>query len=269
MLASAESVMALPPDWPTRLNLVATRQALCNSRGLPLRFVSQACLPPEESYEAFIDRTGGVPTRANLHDFFNALIWLTYPAAKSALNAIQAGELVRQGSEPQAGGIVPHVIGSQSDRTGKPSGARGKLRDRATIFDENAALLLCADPAFEQALRAHDWQACFAAPGTSSLGYEVRLFGHALLEKLVAPYKAITAHVWVLSVEGTFFSLAEDEKRLRIDSLLSMALEAGLLGQPPTPLPVLGVPGWWPQQDADFYADETVFRKKRTRSNRP
>jgi hypothetical protein len=27
------------------------------------------------------------------------------------------------------------------------------------------------------------------------------------------------------------------------------------------PLPVLGVPGWWPEnEDADFYDDPTVFR---------
>jgi hypothetical protein len=30
-----------------------------------------------------------------------------------------------------------------------------------------------------------------------------------------------------------------------------------------TPLPVLGVPGWWPGQDEAFYLDQTVFRPKR------
>jgi hypothetical protein len=30
-----------------------------------------------------------------------------------------------------------------------------------------------------------------------------------------------------------------------------------------TPLPVLGVPQWWPGQDDDFYADVTVFRPPR------
>jgi len=29
------------------------------------------------------------------------------------------------------------------------------------------------------------------------------------------------------------------------------------------PLPVLGVPRWWPQQDEPFYADAFVFRPKR------
>ena len=32
-----------------------------------------------------------------------------------------------------------------------------------------------------------------------------------------------------------------------------------------TPLPVLGVPGWWPDNaDPGFYADTSVFRPKRT-----
>jgi hypothetical protein len=34
-----------------------------------------------------------------------------------------------------------------------------------------------------------------------------------------------------------------------------------------TPLPVLGVPGWWPDQDDAFYLDHTVFRPKRPASN--
>ncbi|MFN7122209.1 MAG: DUF3025 domain-containing protein, partial [Hydrogenophaga sp.] len=34
--------------------------------------------------------------------------------------------------------------------------------------------------------------------------------------------------------------------------------------KPFTPLPVLGVPGWWPaNEDAGFYADASVFRAPR------
>jgi hypothetical protein len=34
-----------------------------------------------------------------------------------------------------------------------------------------------------------------------------------------------------------------------------------------TPLPVLGVPGWWSQQDEAFYADTSVFRAKREKKD--
>ena len=46
---------------------------LRNHQGLPLRFVPQEDLPDGTAYEEFIGATGGVPTRDNLHDFFNAL----------------------------------------------------------------------------------------------------------------------------------------------------------------------------------------------------
>ena len=61
-----------------------------------MRFVPQAELPAGIAYETFISETGGVPTRDNLHDFFNALVWLTYPKIKVRLNAMQALEIERR-----------------------------------------------------------------------------------------------------------------------------------------------------------------------------
>ncbi|WP_146608015.1 DUF3025 domain-containing protein, partial [Burkholderia multivorans] len=49
--------------------------ARVTGRGKPLRFVPQAELPPGIAYETHIAATGRVPTRHNLHDFFNALVW--------------------------------------------------------------------------------------------------------------------------------------------------------------------------------------------------
>ena len=46
------------------------------------------------------------------------------------------------------------------------------------------------------------------------------------------------------------------------------AVSAEVLRQKPfTPLPVLGVPGWWPANEATgFYADAQVFRPLRVAS---
>lgn len=249
---------ALPParagetgdDWPDAFDAAATRRALRNHRALPLHFVPQTTLPPEVAYETFISTTGGVPTRSNLHDFFNALVWLTYPASKAGLNALQATEIMRR--------LSPAVPGTHA------SGSRGVLRDRATIFDENAALLLTCDPARAELLRTHQWQPCLLhAREQFGQTWEVRLFGHALMEKLVTPYKAITAHVWVLPVPAAYFTLAAPAQTAAVDLLLSTRLQQGLLGSASTPLPVLGVPGWWPAQDDAFYADAAVFRPPR------
>ena len=75
------------------------------------------------------------------------------------------------------------------------------------------------------------------------------LFGHALMEKLDSPRKSITAHVWVLpeSADASLPDLLTPER---------------LAVRPFLPLPVLGVPGWWPGNgDAAFYADTAVFRR--------
>ena len=114
-----------------------------------------------------------MPTRDNRHDFFNALVWLAFPRTKARLNALQAQAIAATG------------IGAQ----------RGPLRDAATLIDENAVLLVTRRADIVDALRRHDWHALFVEQ-RRRLGAEVRpvVFGHALMEKLSAPYKAITAH---------------------------------------------------------------------------
>jgi hypothetical protein len=226
-------------DW--RVALDARAEGLRNHRGLPLRFVAQAELPPDTAYEAFISDTGKVPTRDNLHDFFNAVIWLAHPQIKQVLNAVQATELAQQ-------------VGQ----------IRGKVRDGVTLFDESAALFACSDERLVDALRDHRWTELFVewreAFGTT---YKVFLFGHALLEKLTAPYKAITAHAWVVMVEPAFFTLSEREQRACLDARLAQELKHGLVPADFTPLPVLGVPGWAAGQDEAYYRDQAVFRPKR------
>ena len=68
----------------------------------------------------------------------------------------------------------------------------------------------------------------------------------------------------VLYVPGDFFALPWDARRGRIDGAMAAVLRAGGLSTADfTPLPVLGVPGWWPQQDEAFYGDQAVFRPPR------
>lgn len=229
-------------DWRLALNEGAERIALRNHRDLPVRFVAQSDLPQGVAYEAFISETGGVPTRDNLHDFFNALVWLTFPKIKRQLNALQAIEIEKAGS----------------------SKMRGNSRDAATIFDENAALLVSSDPEWLASLRGHQWQeALLVQREAFGRSVDIVLFGHALLEKLVTPYKAITAHTWVVFAERGLSSLSVTEQRQWLDTAVEAQLAQGLRTGDFTPLPVLGVPGWRDGQDRAFYADIAVFRPKR------
>ena len=237
-----------PGGFIDAFNTAADALDLRNGAGQPLRFVPQSSLPDGTAYEEFIGATGQVPTRENLHDFFNALVWQTFPLIKRALNTLQAAQIAQAG-------------------VGK---SRGPARDAATIFDENAALLVVretpAGRALVDDLRAHRWlDALYDKRAMFGRDAEVWLFGHALMEKLVTPRKAITAHTRVVFVGDDYFALTPDARRAWIDR--DVATEVAAEGIAPsgfTPLQVLGVPGWWPGQDPDFYGDTTVFRPRRT-----
>ena len=196
-------------------------------------FVPQSALPAGQAYEAHIFQAGTVPTRDNLHDFFNGLVWLAFPEAKRRLNELQAAEIARAG------------IGA----------TRGPLRDALTLFDENGAVLDAPEPLW-RALAARDWHTLFVTQ--RALWSEARLwiFGHALLEKLATPRKALTAHVLRLPPPAAGGSVAP------CDRALARSLAPDHLAQKPfVPLPVLGVPGWWAgNAAANFYDDPKVFR---------
>jgi hypothetical protein len=248
-LLPAAKLILRSANWRQALNDGAA--SLQNHRGLPIRFVPQAELPAKTSYEAFISDTGRVPTRDNLHDFFNALIWLTFPKVKAQLNALQAAEIAK--TTIVASGVSPHRPG------------RGKVRDAATIFDENAAFVITCDTGLVEALRNHEWRHVFIVKREMFLhACEVRLFGHALLEKLASPYKAITAHAWVIIADRCFYAMTPEEKQSWLDIQIARQLTDGLFISSFTPLPVMGVPGWCGHQDVVFYDDITVFRPKRS-----
>jgi len=209
----------------------ALHEALNLRAKAAIRFAPAQELPQGMAYEQYIFEAARCPTRENLHDFFNGLCWLQLPLAKRKLNELQAGEIARAG----VGGV------------------RGPVRDAITVFDENGALLDAPTELWE-ALLARDWQRLFI--DLRSLWAQARLivFGHALLEKLVQPRKNITAHVW--RVQCPAGAMAE------VDRWLAGQLTAERLAAKPfTPLPVLGIPGWAPEnENLSFYDDSMVFR---------
>ena len=203
------------------------------------RFVPHDQMPPGDAYEAHIFRTGQVPTRNNLHDFFNGLVWLHRPAAKRRLNQLQAEEIARSG------------VGA----------TRGPLRDALTLFDENGAVL-DAPPALWDALIARDWHRLFVVERALWRDATLLVFGHALLEKLTSPRKAATAHV-LLTPPASAPSWRSEVASAPDAALAALLNPAWLATKPFVPLPVLGVPGWWPEnENLSFYDDLHVFRPR-------
>ncbi len=197
----------------------------------PMRFVPQSELPVGEAYESYIFRSGCCPTREGLHDFFNGLAWLQFPQTKHRLNQLHVAQIAQTGIQP----------------------VRGPARDGLTVFDENAAFLQAPDALWD-ALAAKDWRQLFVELRPLWAQAHLVLFGHALMEKLVAPRKAITAHVYRAQVAT--YSIAS------LDAWMAADLSADKLASKPfAHLPVLGVPGWWSaNEDPTFYADASVFR---------
>ncbi|MCB1999775.1 MAG: DUF3025 domain-containing protein [Burkholderiaceae bacterium] len=209
-------------------------QALNQAAPAPVRFVPQSALPEGMAYEQFIADTGTCPTREGLHDFFNGLCWIHFPATKRRLNRLQAAQIAADGVQP----------------------VRGPVRDALTVLDENAAFLSAPAPLWE-ALRDKRWEPLFGPLRPLWQQARLVLFGHALLEKLCMPRKAITAHVFLVPLPAP--------SPTEMDDWVAGHLQADLLATKPfAHLPVLGVPGWWPANDVpDFYRDTTVFRPAR------
>lgn len=226
-----------------------------------LQFVSQNALPEGEAYEHFIGTTGNIPTRDNLHDLFNGSIWLTFPKTKAVLNYYHMIEISKQGI---------------SER-------RGRVRDTITVFDENGAVLVTADPNIGKALIDFDWQASLVTPRAkwddpvqpeSSAQAAVYIFGHALLEQLVHPRKPLCAHSIVIQVSQVFFTLSLAERMSYLDDKVAEYMDTLLSKDDVTPrqlapLPILGVPHFWAENtDTDFYEDSYVFRSGRRQKNK-
>ena len=202
--------------------------------------------------------TGNIPTRNNLHDLFNGSIWLTFPKTKALLNYYHMLEINQQG------------IGA----------SRGRVRDTITVFDENGAILVTADASIGKALVDFDWQASLVAPrdkwdkpkqSNNHSQAAVYIFGHALLEKLLQPRKALCAHSIVINVTQDFFALSLSERISHLDKRAADYMEALLsqLDVTPrklSPLPILGVPHYWAENaNSSFYEDSQVFRSGRRR----
>ena len=239
----------------------AQTKPILNNNAHKLQFVSQNALPEGEAYESFIASTGKIPTRNNLHDLFNGSIWLTFPKTKAMLNYYHMLEIAKQSTNE----------------------SRGRVRDTITVFDENGAVLVTSDPSIGEALIDFDWQASLVTPrarfDNPNLGNKkqpksdaqtaVYIFGHALLEQLIQPRKALCAHSVVINVAAAFFALALPERMDYLDNKLAEHMHA-LLSQDNitprqlAPLPILGVPHFWADNaDPSFYKDTYVFRSGR------
>jgi hypothetical protein len=221
-----------------------------NARGLPIRFLARPAQGRggESPYEAAILETGGVPTReANWHDLFNALAWLSFPGAKAALNARHCRARAQREAPAR----------------------RSPVEDALTGFDESGVVVACGADDLEDLLRGFRWRQLFWERRS-----EVRsrmkffLFGHGLCESAMRPFVGLTGKGIVLRVAAGFFGAPLLAQLGALDRALALLIADPLRLRSPrelAPVPLLGVPDWWPGNEAAFYDDTRYFRPGRRR----
>ncbi len=205
----------------------------------------RAGLEAAGGYDQLIADSARIPTRVgSYHDLLGALVWLHFPALKTALHRIQLAACSKQ---------------------------RGPRENAATHLDESGVLLLSTAPeVFESlaALRFRDllWeQRSQLRQSTRFLG-----FGHGLLDSLRAPHPRLMGKALLVQVTPAQLALPASELRVLLDRALAAELGAFLDGPSCLqPLPVLGVPGWAPGQTHEFYEDAAYFRGARQRDRTP
>ncbi|MCH2219508.1 MAG: DUF3025 domain-containing protein [Dechloromonas sp.] len=227
---------------------LAERFPLYLDNGQRIRFV-----PPQADgriYECRIHESGEVETRRdNWHDFFNALVWLTFPQTKKAISAA-------------------HVRAMQA-----PGELRGKVRDALTHFDECGIAVLSSRPDLLEYLRGFRWKALFVEH-RDDVRRHMRfvVFGHATYEQLLAPFRGLTAKALLYPVEEAWLvQPAADLSRL-VDGLLAADVEAGRVARSADlqPLPLLGIPGVVADsEDPAYYDDTWQFRPGRRQRKPP
>jgi hypothetical protein len=253
MFAPLRAVASKLPDigWPDCevLNALAGDAGrVVNARGLRIRFLPQAPKSKafEDGFEARAYLAGEVQVRPlDWHDLFNALVWMSFPTAKAVINA-------RHFAAMSAGG----------------ASRRSPERDALTLFDEDGVAVLSSDAGLLDLVREFRWKELF---WTRREEVRTRMrflpFGHALYHKAMRPFVGMTGKAVLLKAAASFPTLEPHAQRIEADRLLALHLwDSARMrhGRELSPLPVLGVPGWWSANEQEsFYENTDYFRPGR------
>src|SRR5712691_8119846 len=218
--------------------------------GAPIRFVPPAAPSREFSaqYEVRIFETGEVQTRPDdWHDLFNALVWLAFPRTKAVLNRHHCEEI----------------------RARRGERLRGTARDVLTLFDEGGIVVAAAAPELPALLREFRWKELFwrrRAEVLRSMRFYV--FGHAIYEKALEPYKGVTAKALIVGAAPGLLEAPLAPQLAELDARAAdyfSGTQALASTRNLSPLPILGIPGWEPANASEeYYDDPSQFRPRRS-----
>ncbi|MBN8464608.1 MAG: DUF3025 domain-containing protein, partial [Dechloromonas sp.] len=163
------------------------------------------------------------------------------------------------------------AISARHVRAMTPAGAaRGMERDALTHFDECGIVVLSSQPQLLDLLREFRWKALFAerrADVRRAMRFVV--FGHATYERLLNPFRGLTAKAILHEVDDGWLNLSVAGQAAAVDALLAADFANGRCVRPRDlqPLPVLGIPGVTADSEvASYYDDAWQFRPGRRRT---
>ncbi|MCW8093065.1 DUF3025 domain-containing protein [Alteromonas sp. ASW11-130] len=238
------------------LNLIAQKHVDAFTN-VPLFKANQLFEDDERYYEEIVCQSNQVPTRENSwHDFFNALIWLQFPRTKRLLSELHQQDISSYGINP-----------------------RTRRRNHITHFDECGIILaipsgnIIKGNELLSLLANHQWNHAFIDK-REEWGRTVLpvVFGHAMLEMMLAPFIGLTAKWLAVEVCEEFAELSFQQRNRELDSALLRkinALNNFDIKHPLKPLPVLGVPNWYASQSEKFYSNTEYFRPLRRQNEWP
>jgi len=247
-----------PKNWPTlaayQSLLDRLPQPVLTASGKPLRVVAQASEKSadwRQGYEPRIYLQGELQTRLeSWHDAFNLLTWVTFPLAKAALNARQYALLEARAA------------------VGAPAGPRSPNQDTLTQLDESGVIVLCSDPALSKRMINFQWKPLFWENRSAvQAKMHCYLFGHGLMERALTPYRGLTGKGVILPVAQDLLAQPLALQLAHVDQMLAQRItDTGEFLRPLdlAPLPLLGFPGFTPDNEhAEYYDDQRYFRPGR------
>lgn len=251
-------------DWPGldeyQQLFTSLNGQLLNRAGCSIRFVSQGLSANrfEEGYEPRIYLNGEIQTRVNnWHDYFQVLVWCLFPQLKLSLNALHYREAL------------------QRLQTSPQKTNRSPVENALTLFDECGVILISDDIELLELIRDFRWKHLFWHHRQKLERHlSCLVFGHALYEKAISPYIGMTGQAILLKCPTAFLALPAARRIAQLDRDLASffngdtrndSFDTGAL----TPFPLLGVPGWDDNNNADYYNNSDYFRPGRNKAAAP